>query len=128
MPQCTAPRKYNRAARSPLESARRVTFGRLAWDAAPVSAAPSPNPRSIVAPVAAGVAAVLALIAAVGSLAPIEFPAWPAVSLGLVAVFLSTRPGPALGRAVSAFLGVIAIIVGIAQIAAMYGAAAVLQN
>ena len=60
----------------------------------------------------------------VASLSPgSELPAWPAMSLGFVALALSFRRGPALPRAIASLLGTLAVTVGAAQIAVLWVAA-----
>ena len=66
---------------------------------------------------------------AVASLAPgSDQPAWPAVSLGLVALCLSFRRGPALPRAFASLMGALAVTVGGGQIALLWAAARVAQS
>lgn len=50
-------------------------------------------------------------------------PAWPAVSLGLVAVLVSWGRGGALLRAIGGIAGLVAATVGSAQIAVLWMAA-----
>ena len=52
-----------------------------------------------------------------------DVPAWPAVSLGVVALAVSFRRGPALPRAFASLLGSAAIVAGGAQIAVLWAAA-----
>jgi len=47
-------------------------------------------------------------------------PAWPSASLGLAALALSWLPGRALRRGLGAFLGLVGLALGIAQIAAQW--------
>ena len=68
-----------------------------------------------------------AMAALAASLLPIEFPAWPAASLGAASMAASMRPGPALARASALFLGLVALVGGLLQIAALYGAAQLLE-
>lgn len=61
---------------------------------------------------------------AVASLAPGgDLPAWPAVSLGLIALGLSLPRGPALPRAFASLMGALAVTVGGGQIALLWVAA-----
>ncbi len=48
-------------------------------------------------------------------------PAWPAASVGVLALFVSRLPGRAWSRGLGAFLGVIGIVVGLVKIAALWG-------
>jgi hypothetical protein len=50
-------------------------------------------------------------------------PAWPAVSLGLLAVLVSWGRGGAILRALGGITGLLAAIVGTAQVAALWIAA-----
>jgi hypothetical protein len=54
-------------------------------------------------------------------------PAWPAVSLGLVAVLVSWGRGGAILRALGGIAGLVAAIVGAAQIAALWVAAGIIS-
>jgi hypothetical protein len=47
-------------------------------------------------------------------------PAWPSASLGLAALALSWLPGRAAPRGLGAFLGLVGLLSGIAQIAAQW--------
>ena len=49
-----------------------------------------------------------------------DAPAWPSVSLGLVALYLARKPGGALARGLAAFAGLCGILVGGAQIAGLW--------
>ena len=51
-----------------------------------------------------------------------EFPAWPAASLALLALWASRRPGGALLRAIGAFSALVGLVVATAQIALLYTA------
>lgn len=89
---------------------------------------PSPAPRGTPAPVVAAWACCLLGLAALAwvpaSLWPgAGLPAWPAVSLGLVAVLVSWGRGGALLRATGGIAGLVAAAVGAAQIAALWMAA-----
>lgn len=89
---------------------------------------PSPAPRGLPAgAVAAWVCLVLGLAAVAwlpASLWPrAGLPAWPAVSLGLVAVLVSWGRGGAGLRALGGIAGLVAALVGTAQIAALWMAA-----
>jgi hypothetical protein len=72
------------------------------------------------------VAAGLAIAWVIGTLMPWGLPAWPAVTLGAIAVWLARSPGPALSRAIGAFFGLIAVIAGAGKIAALWGLAEIL--
>ena len=66
---------------------------------------------------------------AVASLSPgRDLPAWPAVSLGLIALVLSFRRGPALPRAFASLMGTLAVAVGGTQIAVLWAAARVVDS
>jgi hypothetical protein len=47
------------------------------------------------------------------------WPAWPSVSLGAMALFVSRRPGPAGLRAVASLCGVLGLLLGSLQIAVL---------
>ncbi len=97
-------------------------------DQAPAMAAPSPSPRGM--PPGA-VAAWACLLIGLGALAWVPaslwpgagLPAWPAVSLGLVAVLVSWGRGGALLRGLGGIAGFVAAAAGAAQIAVLWGAA-----
>jgi hypothetical protein len=89
---------------------------------------PSPAPRGMPPGAAAawaclglGMAALAWLPASLWPRAAL--PAWPAVSLGLVAVLVSWGRGGALLRALGGIAGLLAALVGAAQIAVLWGAA-----
>jgi hypothetical protein len=79
--------------------------------------------RSDLASAASGV---LALAAGSAALGPWNLVAWPAATLGLIALGLSRRPGGAALRATGAICGLLGFILGVVQIAVLYGAARLL--
>jgi len=112
---------------------RRTTAGKPRDLAAPdvrvgMRPGPSPAPRGM--PPGA-VAAWACLLLGIGALAWLPaslwpragLPAWPAVSLGLLAVLVSWGRGGALLRALGGIAGLLAAVVGTAQIAALWAAA-----
>lgn len=50
-----------------------------------------------------------------------DLPAWPAASVGVIAIALARVPGRALWRGLGAFLGFLGILAGVAQLLAMWG-------
>jgi hypothetical protein len=68
-------------------------------------------------------ASVLWLVVA---LMPAGLPAWPSVSLGVLALLAARAPGRALPRGAGAFLGLAGIVGGAVQIGAVWGLASVL--
>ena len=50
-----------------------------------------------------------------------DLPAWPAASVGVVAIALARAPGRALWRGLGAFLGFLGILAGVAQLLAKWG-------
>lgn len=89
---------------------------------------PSPAPRGLPGGVVAAWACCLLGVAALAwvpaSLWPgAGLPAWPAVSLGLLAVLVSWGRGGALLRALGGIAGFVAAALGAAQIAALWVAA-----
>ncbi|EDM75383.1 hypothetical protein PPSIR1_10270 [Plesiocystis pacifica SIR-1] len=55
-------------------------------------------------------------------------PAWPAASVGVFAMILARLPGRALPRAIGAFAGFVAFLVGALQIAALWGLVEILSR
>jgi hypothetical protein len=73
-----------------------------------------------------GLALGLGLVASVWALLIVvpagpALPAWPAASVGVLALFVSRLPGRAWARGLGAFLGVLGIVVGLVKIAALWG-------
>jgi hypothetical protein len=102
-------------------AATRRTYARSALGPSP---APRGLPEGVVAAWACcllGVAALAWLPAALWPAAGL--PAWPGVSLGLLAVLLSWGRGGALLRALGGIGGLLAVLAGTAQIAVLWGAA-----
>ncbi|MCX4244578.1 hypothetical protein [Paraliomyxa miuraensis] len=89
---------------------------------------PSPSPRG---PAPGVVAAWACLLLGLGALAWLPaslwpragLPAWPGVSLGLLAVLISLGRGGALLRALGGICGLLAAAVGAAQIGVLWAAA-----
>lgn len=71
---------------------------------------------SLVFGLASATWAALTVLPSVGDLQ-----AWPAASLGVVAVAFARFPGRALPRGLGAFLGVVGFVVGCAKILALWG-------
>ena len=88
---------------------------------------PSPAPPRRLGVWSAAVATV-AVAWAFAALMPWGLPAWPAVTLGAVAVWLARSPGPALARAAGAFAGLVAVVAGAGKIAALWGLAEALTR
>lgn len=96
--------------------------------AVPISRMPSPAPRGPTAGVAAAWAALalglLALAWVPASLWPgAGLPAWPAVSVGLVAILVSWGRGGALLRGLGGIAGLVAAALGALQIGGLWSAA-----
>lgn len=70
---------------------------------------------------------VLALGAGAAAIGPWDIVAWPALTLGLLALGLSRRPGGAAARAIGAFSGLLGLAFGALRIAILYGAAEILR-
>ena len=89
---------------------------------------PSPAPRGLPPGVIAAWAALLLGLGAL-SWVPLSLwpgaglPAWPAVSVGLLAVLVSFGRGGALLRSLGGIAGLLAAAVGAVQIAVLWGAA-----
>lgn len=50
-----------------------------------------------------------------------DLPAWPAASAGVFALVLARMPGRALPRGIGAFLGLLGLLIGLLEIAALWG-------
>lgn len=98
----------------------------------PTLAEPSANgPDAARRPWADRLALALGLAATGWTLAswgPLTLPAWPAGSLGVLALAFAWPRGRALPRAIGAFLGLLGILGAAAQIAAIWGVAALLER
>lgn len=55
-----------------------------------------------------------------------DLAAWPAVTMGLLAISTSWRRGPAVSRAMTSIAGALAALAGITQIAVLWAAASAL--
>ncbi|WP_106395314.1 hypothetical protein [Enhygromyxa salina] len=69
---------------------------------------------------AAGLFSVAWAVAIVLPSAP-NLPAWPAASVGILALVFSRAPGRPLLRAIGAFLGLGGVLVGLGKILALWG-------
>lgn len=50
-----------------------------------------------------------------------DLPAWPAASVGILAIVFGRAPGRALIRGIAAFLGFLGLLIGLGKIAALWG-------
>lgn len=50
-----------------------------------------------------------------------DLPAWPAASVGILAIVFGRAPGRALVRGIAAFLGFLGLVVGLGKILALWG-------
>lgn len=57
-----------------------------------------------------------------------DLPAWPAASVGILALILGRLPGRVLARGVGMFMGLIGLLIGVTKIGALWGLLRILNG